>query len=621
MSLVQVYESTNPVQFSAKFTTPVVFPKRARVTLVKAHCPRLKELTITAGVNDTLGVQFHDEQPAAGSPRFYALTIPAGAYTPEGLCIAINAQFIALKQTWLATPPYNGQFAEAQLRFSWDGSHFVLRASCDSLFLDFWAKFNSTLPNASWGFNVPAAAAIIGQTGPVVLNIAHTGNTIACTTWQDAASPRLSSWNTLWHVTKPLRRRYWDAYPDPVYAPYYQHPFSGGKWTNSIAGGAGTHVSSYWVGFSRQATAAGITVSGVTNGNIDSIIGTTGIDYLAMVCSQTTGTLIKGKCYVFERSNITGQLVRQTSDASALLQPDIQTGDEICIVVPENSGGRQNHVDYYVKPAAEPRWDGPLTYQIAVDINRAILTVPGEGEQLYLCGGFYSDINGVAGAQTIGHEWGFDPDAAFQSSILGGGFFNEFGQRAQVYLADKDNRAGATGVEGSIGAGNPPAAITTTLGVTMGFTQPADDLLFQSGGVAPLDSTLRAATAAATRVLVDTRPLVNVQIENLPIVSSAPAFEGAATIAAPTTQHGFTRTIASIPRYGGVGTAFLNEAEDELLSYNDNTQVIKLRNEEPMQLTQLDFTLRNCDGTLPSDLGTPFVAVLHVDGIEGDDIV
>lgn len=155
----------------------------------------------------------------------------------------------------------------------------------------------------------------------------------------------------------------------------------------------------------------------------------------------------------------------------------------------------------------------------------------------------------------------------------------------------------------------------------MGFTQPADDLLFQSGGVTPLNSTLRAATAAATAVPADTRPLVNVNIENLPIVSSAPAFEGATTIAAPTTQHGFTRTIASIPRYGGGGDAFLNEAEDEVLSYSDNVQVIKLRNPEAMQLTQLDFTCRNCDGTVPTDLGTPFVAVLHVDGTEGEDIV
>jgi hypothetical protein len=620
MSLVQVFESTNPVQFSAKFTTPVVFPKRARVTLVKAHCPRLKQLTITTGVNDTLGVQFHDEQPDTGSPRFYALTIPAGTYTPEALCTTINAQFIALKETWIATPPYNGQFAEAQLRFSWDGSHFVLRASCDSIFLDFWAEFNSSLPNESWGFNVQAAAAIVGQTGPVVLNIAHAGRSIACSTWQDTVG-RLSSWNTLWHVTKPLRRRYWDAYPNPTYAPYYQHPFSGGKWTNSIAGGAATHVSSYWVGFSRQATAAGITVSGVTNGSIDSIVQTTGIDHLVLVCSETTGTLTKGKCYVFERSTATGALIRQTSDASAALQPDIQTGDQICIVVPENSDGRQNHVDYFVKPVAETSWDGPLMYQIAVDINRDVLTVPEDGEQLYLCGGFYSDINGVAGQQHIGHEWGFDPNTAFQSTTLGGGFFNEFGQRAQVYLADTDNRGGTEGVEGSIGAGNPPASITTTLGVTMGFTQPADDLLFQSGGRTPLDSTLRAATAAATAVPTDTRPLVNVQIENLPIVSSAPAFEGATTIAAPTTQHGFTRTIASIPRFGGTGLSFLNEGEDEVLSYSDNMQVIKLRNPEPMQLTQLDFTMRNCDGTLPTDLGTPFVAVLHVDGTEGEDIV
>ena len=93
-----------------------------------------------------MGVQFHDEVLANGSPRFYVLTIPAGNYTPQALCTAINAQFTALKQTWQAVQPYSGQFAEANLTFEWDGSHFIVRASCDSIYLDFWAEYNSTLP-------------------------------------------------------------------------------------------------------------------------------------------------------------------------------------------------------------------------------------------------------------------------------------------------------------------------------------------------------------------------------------------------------------------------------------------------------------------------------------------
>ena len=144
MSLVQVYETTNSQQFSAKFDTPITIPKMGRITLLKAHIPRLRELTITAGVNDTLGIQFHDEQPATGSPRFYALTIAAGNYTPAALCTAINAQFTALKQTWQATEPYTGQFAEAFLEFSWDFSHFSVNARCSSVYLDFWSDYNST---------------------------------------------------------------------------------------------------------------------------------------------------------------------------------------------------------------------------------------------------------------------------------------------------------------------------------------------------------------------------------------------------------------------------------------------------------------------------------------------
>ena len=622
MSLVQVYESTNPQLFSAKFDSPIVIPRSGRITLTKAHIPRLRQLTISAGVNNTLGVQFHDDQPATGSPRFYVLTIPAGNYTPQALCTAINAQFTALRQTWLATPPFNGQFAEAQLRFSWDGSHFVLRASCDSIFLDFWAEYNTTLPNNNWDFRVQAAAAIAGQTAPVSLTIAHAGRGISCTNWVDTVG-RLSSWNTLWHEGNAIRRRYWDSYPDPVYAPSYQHPFSGGKWTNSIAGAAPANVSSYWIGLSEN-DEGGIGVAGVTDGNMASLDQMTGVDYCVMVCSETTGIFVKGKCYVFEQNQATGQMICQTSTAAAAAQPDLQTGDQICIVLPENSDGRANHCEYWVKPTASADWTPANgAYPIVTDIQPLQRPVPAEGTQLYLCGGFYSDINGVAGQQHNAHEWGLDPGCAFRSTTLGGGFFNHFGQRAQVYLADQDNRGGPTGVEGTIGAGNPPTAITTTLGSTLGFTQPAADLLFQSGGVTALNATARAAIAATLEVPTDTRPIVNVNITNLPIVSAAPSFENAATLAPPLTQHGFTRTVACLPRYGGAGTSFLNEGEDEIMSYGDNTQTIKLRNVDSIQLNSLDIELRNCDGSLPRDLGVPAVFCFHIDGAANgeDDLV
>ena len=95
----------------------------------------------------------------------------------------------------------------------------------------------------------------------------------------------------------------------------------------------------------------------------------------------------------------------------------------------------------------------------------------------------------------------------------------------------------------------------------------------------------------------------------------------AATLAPPLTQHGFTRTVASIPRYGGAGNTYLNEFEDEVVSYSDNTQTIKLRNVETIQLNSLDFELRNCDGTLPLDLGAPAAFVLHIDGKDDDDLI
>jgi hypothetical protein len=622
MSLVQVYETTNSQRFSAKFDTPIVIPKSGRITLTKAHIPRLRQLTIAAGINDTLGIQFHDEQPAAGLPRFYGLTIPPGNYTPQALCTAINAQFIALKQTWQATQPFSGQFAEANLRFTWDGAYFVVRASCDSVFLDFWAEYNSTLPNNNWDWRDPTPTAIAGQGPPLICDRAHAGRSIACTRWEDNVG-QLSSWNNVWHEGRSVRRAYWDAYPDVVQAPSYQHPFSGGKWTNSIAGAAVANISSYWIGLSEN-DVGGIGVGAVTDSDIDTLTAVTGVDYCVMVCSDnSSATLLKGKAYVYEQNQTTGALIRQTSDASAAAAPDVETGDQICIVLPQNAGGGVgNHCEYWVRPVASPDWNTDNgAYLLGTDLVPGVRPIPAAGTQLYVCGGFYQDLNGVAGQQTIGHEWGFDPDCAFQSLTEGGGFFNHFGQRAQVYLADQDNRGGGTGVEGTIGVGDPPAQIVTTLGATMGFTQPAADLLFQSGGVTPLNSVLQAATAAVLDVPGDTRPLVNVNIMNLPIVAAAPSFENATTLAPPLTQHGFTRTVASIPRYGGTGASFLNEGEDEVMSYGDNTQTIKLRNVETIQLSSLDFELRNCDGTIPQDLGVPAAFVFQIDGKDDDDLI
>lgn len=623
MSLIQVYESTSPQRFSAKFDSPIVIPRSGRITLTKAHIPRLRQLTISEGVNDTMGVMFHDEQPTTGLPRFYQLKIADGNYTPQALCTALNAQFIALKQTWLATAPFNGQFAEANLRFSWNGSHFELRASCDSIYLDFWAQYTPSLPNNTWDWRAVAPAAIVGQTAPVVCDRVHGtvpfGGTVACTNWADALG-RLSAWNNAWHEGNAIRRKYWDSYPDPLYAPSYQHPFSGGKWTNSIAGAAVANVSSYWVGLSEN-DATGIGVSGVTNGNMGSLDQMTGVDYAVMVCSETTGVFVKGKCYVFEQNQATGQMLLQTSAAAAAGQPDIQTGDQICIVLPENSDGRTNHCEYWVKPAASASWTAASgAYTIDADIQPLQRPVPAEGTQLYICGGFYQDTNGVAGAQTIDHQWGLDPATAYRSVALGGGFFNHFGQRAQIYLADQANRAGADSVAGTIGAGDPPAAITTALGATMGFTQPAADLLLESAGTTPLSATVVAATAATLEVPTDTRPIVNVNITNLPIVSAAPSFENAATLAPPLTQHGFTRTVACLPRFGGAGNNYLNEFEDEIVSYGDNTQTIKLRNVDSIQLNSLDVELRNCDGSIPQDLGVPAVFCFHIDGAaKGED--
>jgi hypothetical protein len=45
--------------------------------------------------------------------------------------------------------------------------------------------------------------------------------------------------------------------------------------------------------------------------------------------------------------------------------------------------------------------------------------------------------------------------------------------------------------------------------------------------------------------------------------------------------------------------------KNDAMIFDNNTQICPLNNAHEISLSQLTFSLRNADGTLPSDLGTP----------------
>jgi hypothetical protein len=98
-------------------------------------------------------------------------------------------------------------------------------------------------------------------------------------------------------------------------------------------------------------------------------------------------------------------------------------------------------------------------------------------------------------------------------------------------------------------------------------------------------------------------PYINVNINELPLQNY--------TIN-NTDSNGLStsRTVCSIPRYNILGE-YTPDKQDAIV-FDNNTQVCPLNNANEISLSQLTFTLRNADGSVPNDLATPQGFILDV---------
>ena len=97
-------------------------------------------------------------------------------------------------------------------------------------------------------------------------------------------------------------------------------------------------------------------------------------------------------------------------------------------------------------------------------------------------------------------------------------------------------------------------------------------------------------------------PYVNIQIQNLPIVSYSNT---------DTLKQGLTcsKVLASIPRYDEMG----NMDNIENLTYSPTIpNEIQLNNKEEISISQLHFKLQQADGLYPVDLDVPQGFVIDV---------
>tara|TARA_R110000765_G_scaffold395726_1_gene489480 strand:+ start:5318 stop:6970 length:1653 start_codon:yes stop_codon:yes gene_type:complete len=136
------------------------------------------------------------------------------------------------------------------------------------------------------------------------------------------------------------------------------------------------------------------------------------------------------------------------------------------------------------------------------------------------------------------------------------------------------------GLQTQIGYTNQKATKTTAY-PTLAVLEEENDTPIQ------LDTT----TAEKARM-----PFINVNVNELPIQNYSindPNSLGLST----------SRTVCSISRYNEMGD--YSADKNDAMIFDNNTQICPLNNAHEISLSQLTFSLRNADGTLPSDLGTP----------------
>tara|TARA_R110000822_G_scaffold6395_9_gene27090 strand:+ start:420 stop:1112 length:693 start_codon:yes stop_codon:yes gene_type:complete len=106
------------------------------------------------------------------------------------------------------------------------------------------------------------------------------------------------------------------------------------------------------------------------------------------------------------------------------------------------------------------------------------------------------------------------------------------------------------------------------------------------------------------------QPFINMNITNLPISSVSCSHANSSDITVGETQHDYSKCIASMPRFNQDDGHYNNDC----VIFDNNTQSIKLHNNDEIILSQLDIRLQNCDGTYPTDLLTPSSYVFKISG-------
>jgi hypothetical protein len=581
--LITLYEEDNSSRFSSKFTTPLILPKNATIQLLKAYIPRNHQITID-NTNNQISLLLHTKD----TDVVEHFVLNNGNYGLQAFANELIRIFTENRNT--DETNNSGQLRHFIFNVDVDtkdnnnagADAITISVGANSHNLDFYYHMDFTdagnLISSEADGNFEKAMDSGGT-----FTIAKGDGSLRCSHKHDGGGNAIAKWDNHAVIVRDLVRNCFGATTennmkdDDVMRLAYpnQHTLISFKINNLVANG-----NSFWIGIRKSGTA--IDTTGVVNNQLDQVPNITGFEACMVFYGTTANGKTAGTCEFFE--NVAGTITRVGGFTSARTTPLVQN-DKFMMLIPLNDNGTTDPITYKLfKTGQASRYNPRMVGH---------RFIPSEADNYELCFGFYNDgatipFTNLMCGMNAGYKTTADPP------VKGVGKFDVFGKYAKLFL----NGAGATANNGK------------NLKSTLGYAQDDYEEDKTAHGHEPV--FLTQANEGDMITNDQKQPYLNVNINNLPVISYTCADPNASNIGLRNTQHNLSKCVASIPRFNADGS-FDNGA----LIFDDNTQSIQLNNADECELSSLDIRLQNCDGTYPTDLRTPSSFVFKV---SGDDL-
>ena len=571
--LLSLYEEDNSAYFKSKFVTPITLPKNAEITLLKAYIPRDQSITIDT-TNNSISFQTHDDDNNA----ITNVSITEGSYGVKEFASMLQALLRAevASQNTAEQGQLRGIFFRVEAKESGNTDHendeITIKVEPVSTSANFYLEGGFTDTNTTI---VPQGHL---KTATDVVTHTLTNDSIRLSVFTDNAGAVKEGWDWFGIIEKNLDRQRFSKTTKGDYA--NNIPSSNNVSTLYSVKLGDLTDSGVWIGLKQSGSAVDLT--GVTTGDMSAIGSIVGIVSCMAVYGKAVNGKTVGQLEIFE--DIAGTL----TSIKSITTLGLQENDEIIISIPANNDAGNNnlHIEYYVKR------DGGTNFLRATLTTAPQRYMPLSNQNFQPAYGIFSTS---ATPQLKEIKWGMDAGYTVAESVgsttKGLGRYSNFGRYCVLILNGADNA-------------------NKDLKTTLGFND--DDYVEDERANADTYALATLHETSTTNLVTNEQrqPFINLNITNLPVSSVSCSHANSSDITVGETQHDYSKCVASMPRYNQDDGHYNNDC----VIFDNNTQSIKLHNNDEIILSQLDIRLQNCDGTYPTDLLTPSSFVFKISG-------